>query len=720
VRGVFSRIAAIPGRIARNTSAATRLSLTVLLVALVSLVITSIVGLTRGSELADDVLDERLVAIGASRADEVERYIASLQRSTVGQAISPSTADAIRQFASAYEELQVDNPVTDDLQAVDEFYSDVVAPRLTEVRGRPVSAAGLVPRAPAAIHLQANYVVPGDSADDQGLIADAGDGSRWSEVHSSLHQSIEQFVLRTGVDDLYLIEPNNNVVVYSTAKDIDFATSLLTGPQSGSALAALINSFPRDPEGGVAAIADYTRYTAAGDEPSLFVASPVVTDGDLVGYVVLRIGTEQLTSLTTDDGSWEELGDTGETYLVAADDLMRSDARGFIEDETAYLAEVSAEQTATEGQIRSMRQLGTTTLFQPVDDDDVDAALAGEPRLVETTNYLGADVVSSQRALDIDGLDWAIFADVNRREIEQPVEDFARNLLIAIAVFIVAITFLAVRWSDRTLKPLRIISTRLRTVRRGGDAEAGESSEALPANSPAELVDLAADIETMLATLEARNAAAEERTSERRALLRRILPPQVVRRAEAGERDVLDQVGHATVAVVVLRGLGALMLAGSGDDARSLLDEFVEEADVLANKHGLDRIRLTGDAYFAACGTTRPHLDHAQRAAAFVLDIRQLIDDLAEGNPVIALSAGLDSGPVTVGLTGGSRLVYDSWGPTVRTAAALARRAASGEILASAATRALLPSSFAIDDQAGADGTVAVVTGRTTDEETVL
>ncbi len=223
----------------------------------------------------------------------------------------------------------------------------------------------------------------------------------------------------------------------------------------------------------------------------------------------------------------------------------------------------------------------------------------------------------------------------------------------------------------------------------------------------------------MLETLAARNAVAESRASERRALLRRILPAQIHRRAEAGESDVLDQVARATVAVVVLRGLGELMRTSSGDDARRLLDEFVDEADVLAAKHGLDRIRLTGDAYFAACGTTRPHLDHARRATTFVLDMRELIDDLSEGDSAIALSAGIDSGPVTVGLTGGSRLVYDSWGPTVREAAALARLAGPGEVLASPATRALLPSSFATDDRPGIEGAVAVVSGPRTAEEAV-
>ena len=132
---------------------------------------------------------------------------------------------------------------------------------------------------------------------------------------------------------------------------------------------------------------------------------------------------------------------------------------------------------------------------------------------------------------------------------------------------------------------------------------------------------------------------------------------------------------HATVAVIVISGLGPLMRSGSADRARALLDRFVEESDAIARQRGLERIRLTGDSYFAACGTIRPHVDHAARAAAFVLDVRELVRDLGDDDRAISITAGLDSGPVTVGLTGGSGLVYDAWGSTVQRAADLARRA---------------------------------------------
>ena len=189
----------IPRGIVRNTSVATRLSLVVVLVALVSLMISSVVGLRRGGDRAQGLLRARLTAIGSARADAVERYVRNIERIAIAQAISPSTAQAIEDLSGAYDELSTEEPSADDVDVVDQFYVDVIAPELSEVRGRPVSAASLVPQQPAGIHLQAAYVVP---SDDPSLIYDAGDGSRWTELHTSLHQSFSEVVIQSGADDL--------------------------------------------------------------------------------------------------------------------------------------------------------------------------------------------------------------------------------------------------------------------------------------------------------------------------------------------------------------------------------------------------------------------------------------------------------------------------------------------------------------------------------------
>ena len=669
----------------RNVSVASRLALVVVVVALVSVVVTSVVGLERGRSLANAEIDDQLTAVGAARADQVERYIAGLERALVGQALTPRPAAAIEEFSARFRELDAEPVSSSDESLVEAYYRTVVAPELSEARGRPVNPSSLLPISNAGVTLQAQYVVPAESDG----ASRAGD-DEWSAIHDRLDDALTEFALQIGFDDLYLIEPTAQVVVYSTAKNIDFATSLRAGPHSGSQLSSLTYELADEPSPGDVAIRDFAPYAPAGDRPSAFVGSPVFDDGVLAGFVVGRFSPEAITAVMTNDEQWGALRDSGETYVVAADSRMRSDSREFLENRTAYFEDVEAAGTADGDEIRSMQFFDTTVSFQPIDYRQVEAAFDGQSGVEEVTNYLGRSVLSTTRELDIEGLDWAVFAQADVAEVEAPIDDFTRNLLIAIAVFIVVVTFIAVRWADRLLEPLRIISTRLRAIRDG--VEHAERTE-LPDSSASEFVELGDDIDTMLATLRRRTTEARRRADERRHVLRRLLPVSIAERAEAGDRDVVEQIATATVAVVVIDGLGALVTAGSPERARLLLDRFVDEADELAAERGLDRVQLTGDAYVAACGVSRPHLDHAARAAAFVVDVREALQDL-DPDGQLSIHAGIDVGPVTVGLTGGRRLIHDTWGVTIQRATDLARSARSGQVLVSVECVALLPSTY--------------------------
>jgi class 3 adenylate cyclase len=58
-----------------------------------------------------------------------------------------------------------------------------------------------------------------------------------------------------------------------------------------------------------------------------------------------------------------------------------------------------------------------------------------------------------------------------------------------------------------------------------------------------------------------------------------------------------------------------------------------------------------------------------------------------EHDLAISMKAGVDTGTVTVGLIGDSRLVYDLWGEAVDRATALSRVAEPGSILVTRAAR---------------------------------
>ena len=89
------------------------------------------------------------------------------------------------------------------------------------------------------------------------------------------------------------------------------------------------------------------------------------------------------------------------------------------------------------------RRTGSTALIQPVGRDIVSGAANG-PGVEESVNDLGEDVMTAFRPIEDDGVDWTVVAEVGRGELNQPIESYARNMLFAIALFVVAVTFIVV------------------------------------------------------------------------------------------------------------------------------------------------------------------------------------------------------------------------------------------------------------------------------------
>ena len=87
--GTAQRFRAVTG-----TSMRTRLPTAVIVVSLISLVVATIVGVRTGTSLGRDLTDERLVALRASAASDVDADLGSLRRSA--QALASSDQAVVR------------------------------------------------------------------------------------------------------------------------------------------------------------------------------------------------------------------------------------------------------------------------------------------------------------------------------------------------------------------------------------------------------------------------------------------------------------------------------------------------------------------------------------------------------------------------------------------------------------------------------------------------
>ena len=674
----------------RGVSLATRLAGAAFGVSFAALAAATAVGVEAGLSLGTEIYEDRLVSLGNAGADDIAAAISSTSAAVDVLGLSPATATALDSFSAAFDDVV---PTEEFITAVErraliDAYDTLYRDEL-DAAGVDVTLETLITRAGPAVYLQSQYSLVDDPDDRPASVDDANDGSEWSEVHATYHASFRRFVDELGLIDLYLIDAEDERIVYSVEKGIDLGTSLAAGPFSGSVLANTVNRIIEDPSVGSAA-SDLSFYDGKPGEIVGVLASPVFDGDRFVGVAAGLYDGNVPTVLITNDGDWEAAGfdESTDRYVVGDDGTMRSDPRAYLEDPTAFLDAAELSATITADQREQIERYGTTVLTLPA----IDATLAEPPgeanegAALDGTDVVSAvaDVESNRPGIDA-GFEWTVVTEIDLAEAETSLDDFRNILVVGTAVFLIIVAFLAVAWANRMMAPVRLVSDRL------ADPDTSGERVEIAASSPLEFHYLVASFGRMAGVLRRQHRRLAVARQERLQLMQQMLPPAVAERAASGDLDDLDEVPSTSVAVIVVLGLAALV-GERGSDGRRIVESLHEELDGLAEQHGLDRIKVVGDAYFASCGHDRPYLDHAPRAVTFAADARDAIEAFGrESGAHLGAAIGVHTGSVTIGMVGQERMIFDVWGDTVSYAHLLARRATDNEILLSDRTHDYMP-----------------------------
>ena len=117
------------------------------------------------------------------------------------------------------------------------------------------------------------------------------------------------------------------------------------------------------------------------------------------------------------------------------------------------------------------------------------------------------------------------------------------------------------------------------------------------------------------------------------------------------------------------------------------LDALFRHFDVIADRHGLEKIKTIGDAYVAVAGAPTPVADHADAAVGMAVDILNDVGTIRwPSDDPIVVHGGIASGPAVAGVIGDRRFAYDLWGDTMNLAARLEENAEPGRVLVSEST----------------------------------
>jgi guanylate cyclase len=194
-----------------------------------------------------------------------------------------------------------------------------------------------------------------------------------------------------------------------------------------------------------------------------------------------------------------------------------------------------------------------------------------------------------------------------------------------------------------------------------------------------------------------RRRKAEARSEE---LLTNAIPSSIAARLKRGEERIAEAYPETTVLFADLAGFTPWARETDPDRVVSVLDDLFSRFDVLAARHGVEKIKTIGDAYMAVAGAPEPNPSHARAAMELARSMLRALADTSTGSgPGLSLRIGVASGPVVGGVIGQKRILFDLWGDTVNVAWRMQSDGIPGRVQAAPSTERLLRDEYAFEER---------------------
>lgn len=666
-----------------------RVSVTLVGVALVSVLLLAAVNFVFARLLINDSVESQLAAVRDTRVQALEIGAERLKSRVSSLAINPSVAEAFIDLASEFNNLNEDltNEQVEDLTTL---YDAEVLPPFTKA-GVDIDSAGLVPASVAGRSAQRLYISENPNGfEERDRLDDAGDGSGYSTAHAAHHPMLRALLENAGMSDLLLIDFDTGEVVYSTMKRIDLGSNAYTGPYAESGLGKVVEKLTTVAPGN-SVLSDTFFYVPTRGEPVFFLAASVRSGTNLVGALVTEVPVSALTDVMTAQGDWQRvgLGATGESYIVGGDRTLRTDTRAWLEDPADYLnrhLQRYDDPDATD----LIDLIGSPVLVQPVDNAAVTESLDGNQFSGTVKNYLGTKTLAASGPAAVEGVNWAVVVEIDKSESDAALNSLLRRFALVLAILLPAIAIFGIFLARTLTKPAQ---TLVRAAKRiaGGDLD----TEIIDLGQN-ELGDLGRQLGGVARQLESQEQAIGDEEQHINNILSALLPTRLIDRVRGGEESIGDVFDTATVVSITIDDIPSA-IANDADIALEIADRLNDQTLVLAERHGAERIQRSSASETYLTGINQ---DDAMvtDATEFALAAIQLVSEVgAEFGFEFTARAGISAGEVATGILGSSQLSFGVWGDPTGMAMTLASLALPGQILADDSVAAQLDRTWDID-----------------------
>lgn len=440
-----------------NQSLKKQLMVTYLLVGLVPLILLGLITLWVSSNMVSSQVNQNIKSIKANKVVAIENYANTIVNQVITASASPDLAVNLQALTQAYDGLLANKTFENEVnkqahihklrQELSRYYSQEFLPQYrASNNGDSVDVDSLLNALnDEAVILQHAYIEANPAAlGSKHEMFRSNLNLAYDDIHQLIHKSLKIYLEKFGYYDIFLVDQQGRVV-YSVYKELDYATNLLTGAYANSGLGQAFKAAQLLEATNDYALIDYAQYQPSYQAPASFIASPIEINGQRIGSLVFQMPLDAITSVMSEQ---KGLGETGESYLVGKDKLMRSDSIKF------------PKQFSVDASFRNSRK---------VDNEAVIKGLSGKDGMIEVENYLNQSVLSGFVPVKFGSLDWVLIAEIETEEAFATVTNLKWITFIISLVATICIVIVARRVSTGIVKPVVGMQTTMAEISKTAD-----------------------------------------------------------------------------------------------------------------------------------------------------------------------------------------------------------------------------------------------------------
>ena len=347
-----------------------------LLVGIVPFAIVAVISLNKTIGALETAAFNQLEGLRAVKTSQVEQFFKNREGDT--QVLVQTATSMMEEAFSKLEAIR-----TIKQNQIQSFFDDRLAGATHALKDTPLTAT-------AVQEFTSAFKADGNRTG----------GLNWQIPEGKYHAWLAENLEENSYYDIFLISMSGDVV-YSVTRESDLGANLVNGPLKDTGLAeAFIKA--RDAETPEdLGFSDFRPYAPSDNAPASFVAGQIEgTDGQPVGVLALQIPLDTINVIMQERTG---LGQTGETYLVGPDHLMRSNS--FLDQDN-----------------RSVEASFANPEAGSVHTEAANLALDGEEGVDIITDYNGNPVLSAFSSIDVFGVEWAILAEIDVAEAFVPLD----------------------------------------------------------------------------------------------------------------------------------------------------------------------------------------------------------------------------------------------------------------------------------------------------------